>query len=118
MPKRHWSTDLSCQCGKRFRSLNAEAMHRHNFPALCRQPKEKNLKKQCCGTCSLLKVLPDSDGKIRIRKDRVYHCGAEIQWPLLPDSVRNFKLPYLGQVEPQQGENCTYWKKKIGEIKL
>jgi len=27
---------LSCPCGKTFRSMAAEAMHRHNFPALCR----------------------------------------------------------------------------------
>lgn len=32
--------NLSCQCGKRFRSMSAEAVHRHNFPALCkRKPK-------------------------------------------------------------------------------
>lgn len=40
MPK-HWSEILSCQCGKRFRSLSAEAVHRHNFPMLCRAPKRK-----------------------------------------------------------------------------
>lgn len=27
----------SCQCGKKFRSMSAEAVHRHNFPALCRR---------------------------------------------------------------------------------
>jgi hypothetical protein len=26
-----------CVCGKRFRSYAAAAVHRHNFPALCRQ---------------------------------------------------------------------------------
>lgn len=30
---------LECSCGKRFRSLNAEAFHRHNFPTFCRKPK-------------------------------------------------------------------------------
>lgn len=38
---RHWSERLSCQCGKTFRSLAAEAVHRHNFPILCRTPKLK-----------------------------------------------------------------------------
>lgn len=36
---RHWSDMLSCRCGKRFRSVSAEAVHRHNFPALCRPKK-------------------------------------------------------------------------------
>jgi PadR family transcriptional regulator PadR len=27
---------LACQCGKVFRSMSAEAVHRHNFPALCK----------------------------------------------------------------------------------
>lgn len=35
--KKHWSDRLSCQCGKTFRSTAAEAVHRHNFPALCRR---------------------------------------------------------------------------------
>lgn len=30
---------LSCRCGKRFRSYQAEARHRHNFPVLCKAPK-------------------------------------------------------------------------------
>jgi len=38
MPK-HWSEQLSCSCGKKFRSITAEAVHRHNFPALCRRKK-------------------------------------------------------------------------------
>lgn len=28
----------SCRCGMRFRSATSEAVHRHNFPALCRRP--------------------------------------------------------------------------------
>lgn len=32
--------DLSCHaCGARFRSMQAEARHRHNFPALCKRNK-------------------------------------------------------------------------------
>jgi hypothetical protein len=37
MMAKHWSERLSCQCGKTFRSISAEAVHRHNFPALCRR---------------------------------------------------------------------------------
>lgn len=32
---------LACSCGKRFRSALAEARHRHNFPVLCKKPKQK-----------------------------------------------------------------------------
>lgn len=35
---KHWSEVYSCRCGKTFRSYAAEAVHRHNFPALCRAP--------------------------------------------------------------------------------
>ena len=28
---------FSCSCGAKFRSMSAEAKHRHNFPALCRR---------------------------------------------------------------------------------
>lgn len=28
--------NLSCSCGARFKSMGAEARHRHNFPILCR----------------------------------------------------------------------------------
>lgn len=31
----------SCSCGARFRSVSAEAVHRHNFPALCRRPRAR-----------------------------------------------------------------------------
>lgn len=34
---KHWSEQLSCQCGMKFRSMTAESVHRHNFPALCRR---------------------------------------------------------------------------------
>jgi hypothetical protein len=37
--RKHWSEGLECQCGKRFRSMSAEAYHHHNFPVLCRRPK-------------------------------------------------------------------------------
>lgn len=30
---------MNCVCGKRFSSITAEGVHRHNFPALCLQSK-------------------------------------------------------------------------------
>lgn len=32
---------LSCQCGATFRSYQAEARHRHNFPLLCRKKRAR-----------------------------------------------------------------------------
>ena len=37
--KTHWSDRMVCSCGMSFRSISAEAVHRHNFPVLCRKPK-------------------------------------------------------------------------------
>ncbi len=32
--------NLECfACGTKFRSMNAEAKHRHNFPAMCKRNK-------------------------------------------------------------------------------
>ena len=32
---------MSCPaCGKRFRSMSAEAYHRHNFPILCKRNRQ------------------------------------------------------------------------------
>jgi hypothetical protein len=31
----------TCSCGKTFRSYQAEAVHRHNFPALCKVDKRR-----------------------------------------------------------------------------
>lgn len=36
----------SCICGKSFRSMAAEALHRHNFPILCRSPKKRRKKNE------------------------------------------------------------------------
>lgn len=44
--KKHWSEIYQCQCGKKFRSYYAEAVHRHNFPILCKPKKVKNNKKK------------------------------------------------------------------------
>lgn len=42
MSRQHWSQVLACSCGQRFRSYAAEAQHRHNFPAMCRQPRRRS----------------------------------------------------------------------------
>ena len=42
---RHWSERLQCSCGKSFRSYSAEAVHRHNFPLLCKAAKRPRKKK-------------------------------------------------------------------------
>lgn len=40
---RHWSEVLSCHlCGKRFRTAQAEAYHRHNAQFVCRGYPRKN----------------------------------------------------------------------------
>lgn len=37
---RHWSERLECNaCGKVFRSMSAEAQHRHSFPVMCKRNK-------------------------------------------------------------------------------
>lgn len=42
---KHWSerAALTCICGHVARSRAAEAIHRHNFPALCRKPKARKM---------------------------------------------------------------------------
>jgi hypothetical protein len=37
---KHWSERLVCGCGMSFRSVAAEAQHRHCFPRLCRKPRQ------------------------------------------------------------------------------
>jgi hypothetical protein len=37
MARKHWSEILFCHlCGKRFRSMSAEAYHRHNARFVCK----------------------------------------------------------------------------------
>lgn len=36
MRKRDWTDRMQCSCGMTFRSMSAEAKHRHNFPLLCK----------------------------------------------------------------------------------
>jgi hypothetical protein len=43
---RHWSEQLICRCGMSFRSISAEAQHRHNFPLLCRKPRSPKKSKK------------------------------------------------------------------------
>lgn len=41
--RKHWSEKLWCpSCGMTFRSTNAEAVHRHHFPTMCRSIKRVN----------------------------------------------------------------------------
>lgn len=42
---KHWSEVLQCSCGKKFRNMAQEAVHRHNFPTLCKPKKEKKKSK-------------------------------------------------------------------------
>lgn len=51
-----------CICGARFRSALAEARHRHNFPALCRKPKQpKRSLSLTYGELGLLKAVLELD---------------------------------------------------------
>jgi len=43
---KHWSEVFSCRCGKRFRSYAAEAIHRHNYPMLCKSKKVRKPKNE------------------------------------------------------------------------
>jgi hypothetical protein len=62
-----------------------------------------------CRECALLRVLPDADGKVRIRKDRSYLCTAKIEPLRLPKSVRNYEPPRPSHIEPHEGEGCSYF---------
>jgi hypothetical protein len=62
-----------------------------------------------CRECQLLRVLPDADGKVRIRKDRSYHCRAKIENLRLPKSIRDYKPPYPSRMQPDEGEGCSYF---------
>lgn len=37
----HWSEWFSCSCGFKTKSYCLDAVHRHNFPALCRPARRK-----------------------------------------------------------------------------
>jgi hypothetical protein len=39
--KVHWSERMTCSCGASFTDMYREAVHRHNFPALCKRKKTK-----------------------------------------------------------------------------
>jgi len=62
-----------------------------------------------CRECKFLRVLPDADGKVRIRKTRAYSCTAKIEPLRLPKSVRLYQPPTTGYMEPHQGEGCSYF---------
>lgn len=59
---KHWSEVLSCgNCGMRFRSMSAEARHRHNYPLLCGQTKAS--RKQLAKKAKAEKALYDEKWK-------------------------------------------------------
>lgn len=41
--KVHWTEVMTCSCGARFTDIYKEAVHRHNFPALCRKKRGASL---------------------------------------------------------------------------
>jgi hypothetical protein len=65
-----------------------------------------------CRTCRLLKVHPDADGKVRIRKARAYHCSATIEPLRLPKSVSRYTPPMAAYMEPDMGEGCSYHEER------
>lgn len=65
-----------------------------------------------CGKCRFLRVLPDADGKIRVRKTKSYLCTVPI--PLrLPKSVRNYQQPRPTFMEPDEGDGCVYFAERV-----
>lgn len=62
-----------------------------------------------CGKCQLMRVRPDADGKVRIRKGKAYPCTAKIENLRLPKSVRRYDPPVPSYVEPFEGEGCSYF---------
>lgn len=78
-----------------------------------------------CRTCRFLRVLPEADGKVRIRKYRTYQCTAPLQNVeelQLPASIRvgngwnDFVWPPHGlrQMEPDdpRSATCVKWEKR------
>lgn len=69
-----------------------------------------------CGKCRLLRVAPDADGKVRIRKSRAYLCTAKIENLRLPKSVRDYRPPVPSWMEPTQGEGCSYFEERSSAL--
>lgn len=66
-----------------------------------------------CGTCKWLRVAPDKAGRRIPRKGKSYLCEFQVEWPLLPVSIRAFaiaKLPTPGFVESDDGILCPVWE--------
>lgn len=76
-----------------------------------------------CRTCRFLRVLPDADGKVRIRKDRAYTCAApvrnveELQLPASVTSSYGWQWPPTGgrYMEPDdpRSATCPTWEKRV-----
>lgn len=69
-----------------------------------------------CGKCRLLRVLPDADGRVRIRKSRSYLCTAAVENPRLPKSVRKYDPPRPSFMGPGEGEGCSYFEERSSSI--
>lgn len=65
--------------------------------------------------CRHLRVLPDKDGKVRVRKDRGYRCEVVVETPVLPASVmlsHDWKWPpRRTAVGPDECSRCPMFKR-------
>jgi hypothetical protein len=109
---------LACQCGMRFRSMSAEAVHRHNFPALCRQPKAPQPKPGC-----LLVWKREQDDThygrpvyayTATRGDREYHIMWATDAGFGYSAIR--RMPN-GQSEYLTARHGIYWARRLGICK-
>jgi hypothetical protein len=66
-----------------------------------------------CGQCRFLRVAPDADGKIRVRKTKSYLCTVPVETPRLPKSVRNYEPPRPTYMEPGDGDGCVYFAERL-----
>ena len=62
-----------------------------------------------CRTCKFLDVLPDKDGKRRVRQNNAYRCLVPLPEVAWPDSVLEAygsHLPTKTFMSPDRGKNC------------
>lgn len=73
------------------------------------------MSKQLCRNCKWLKVLPDRDGKVRVRKLETYQCVVPPPpLPALPASLRHVS-PQAYRMWPDEGAGCPGFAKREGE---
>jgi hypothetical protein len=73
--------------------------------------------KQSCGTCKWLRVAPDKDGKIRVRKNLTYRCDCPVLLlSALPDCVTKaydfYWPPHRIWISPNSGKTCPTFERK------